>query len=487
LLAACVAQLGPDEIGAGVAFLSGRMRQGRIGLGYRAVMDVVVGAAANPTLSPRDVDQALSAIAEAKGPGSAGTKRRILGGVLERATGEEQSFLRRIIVGELRQGALEALLLEALAEASSTRLGLLRRAHMLCGDISRVAEVALLEGEVGLGQFRLELFRPLEPMLAQTCDHPGEAVERWGEAALEAKIDGARIQVHKRGGDVAVYTRRLKEVTARLPEVVELVRALPTDELILDGEVIALHASGRPLPFQTTMRRFGRKLDVDGMRQQLPLTPFFFDVLAAEGDTLLDQPARERFRAMVAVLPASTIVPRQRVADAAEGDRFMAEVLAAGHEGVMAKALSSTYEAGSRGADWLKIKPAHTLDLVVLAAEWGHGRRHGWLSNLHLGARNPDGSFTMLGKTFKGMTDEVLRWQTEALQRIALGREGHVVHVRPELVVEVAFSDVQASSQYPGGVALRFARLKRYRPDKSAADADTLQTVLAIHRRGIET
>jgi DNA ligase-1 len=482
LLARCIAQLEAAELAVGVALLAGSMRQGRIGLGYRAVMDVKAPSASAPELTVAEVDAGLSAIAEAKGAGSAASKRRLLGQLLGRATEVEQTFVRRIIVGELRQGALEALLLEAVAEASGTALAAVRRAHMLCGELGAVAEAAMLEGEPGLGRFRLQLFRPLEPMLAQTCDHPADAVSRFGEVALEAKIDGARIQVHKRGDEVAIYSRGLKDVTIALPEVVERVRVLAARELILDGEVIALAAGGRPHPFQTTMRRFGRKLDVPAMREQLPLSPYFFDVLAADGE-LLDRPARERFAAMADLLPADTIIPRCVVSDAEQAEQFMADVLDAGHEGVMAKALASSYEAGSRGGDWLKIKPAHTLDLVVLAAEWGSGRRNGWLSNLHLGARNDDGSFTMLGKTFKGMTDETLRFQTEALERIALAREGHVVHVRPELVVEIAFSDVQTSPHYPGGVALRFARLKRYRPDKSAAQADTLHTVLAIHQK----
>jgi DNA ligase-1 len=338
------------------------------------------------------------------------------------------------------------------------------------------------EGDAGLSGFSLTLFRPLQLMLAQTCEGPAEALEALGEAALEWKLDGARVQVHKSGGDVAVYSRRLNEVTGAVPEIVEIVRAMPAREIVLDGEVIALRPDGAPHPFQTTMRRFGRKLDVDALRRELPLVPFFFDCLHAEGDTLLDRPARERFELLDALVPEPSRVRRIVTASPEAADAFLDDALAAGHEGIMAKSLAAAYAAGRRGAEWLKVKPAHTLDLVVLAADWGHGRRQGYLSNLHLGARNDDGSFTMLGKTFKGMTDELLRWQTQKLQEIALGRDAYTVHVRPELVVEIALNDVQTSPHYPGGLALRFARVKRYRPDKRAEDADTLEMVRRLHQ-----
>ncbi len=335
------------------------------------------------------------------------------------------------------------------------------------------------------------VFRPLKPMLAQTCEEPGDAVGQLastatGETALDFKLDGARIQVHKSHEKICVYTRNLRDVTGALPEVVEGVRALPNREIVLDGEVLALQPDGRPHAFQTTMRRFGRKLDVARVRAELPLSPRFFDCLYVDGDALIDRPGAERFAALAAWLPAPLRVRRIITGESDQADAFLHEALALGHEGVMAKSLDAPYAAGSRGAQWLKIKPAHTLDLVVLAADWGHGRRRGWLSNLHLGARNPGGGFTMLGKTFKGMTDEMLRWQTKTFQRLAIAPDDDVanaytVHVRPEVVVEIALSDVQASTKYDGGFALRLARVKRYRPDKRPEDADTIDTVRRIH------
>ncbi len=409
----------------------------------------------------------------------------------------------RLIFGELRQGALEGILVEAVAAAAALPAEVLRRASMLAGERAPVARAALLEGRPGLERFRLQLFRPLQPMLAQPAADVGEALERLGEAALELKLDGARIQVHKAGEAVRVFSRLGNDVTAAVPEVVEAVAALPARQLLLDGEAIALRPGGAPHPFQLTMRRFGRKLDVERLRAALPLTPFFFDVLHLDGDDLIDRPAGERFAALAAAAPGLT-VPRLVTASAEAGEAFFADVLRRGHEGLLAKALDAPYEAGRRGSSWLKIKPAHTLDLVVLAAEWGHGRRSGWLSNLHLGARDPvAGGFVMLGKTFKGLTDEMLAWQTERFRQLALGAgdgrlapwrdrhhpeaaaaEGWVVHLKPEVVVEVAFSDVQESPHYPGGMALRFARVKRYRPDKSPAEADTVDTVRAIFAAG---
>jgi DNA ligase-1 len=441
-------------------------------------------AASESALTLARVDAVLSAIAGVKGKGSVAERERLLGELMSHATEPEQRFLRALLYGELRQGALAGILVDAIARAASTPVQAVRRAAMLSGDLSEVARAAIVEGEAALSGYALELFRPVEPMLAQTCDEPSEAVARFGQAALEHKLDGARIQVHKSGAEVVVFTRTLKEVTARVPEIVELVRELPARELVLDGEVLALDAQGRPRSFQTTMRRFGRKLDVEELRAELPLTPFFFDLLHLDGETIVDRPGRERYAALHAALPAACVVPQLVTDDAGRARAFLDEALGAGHEGIMAKSLDAPYAAGRRGAEWLKIKPAHTLDLVVLAAEWGHGRRRGWLSNLHLGARNADGTFTMLGKTFKGMTDATLRWQTEQLLERSLARDGHVVHVRPELVVEVAFNDLQASPHYPGGLALRFARIKRYRPDKRAEDADTIETVRAIHAGG---
>jgi DNA ligase 1 len=351
-----------------------------------------------------------------------------------------------------------------------------------------VAAAALAGGEAALGALGIELFRPLQPMLAQSAEDVREALERLtgpgaGEVSFEVKLDGARVQVHRRGDEVRVFSRRLNEVTAAVPEVVEAALALPAREIILDGEVIALRPDGAPHPFQVTMRRFGRKLDVAGLRGALPLSPFFFDCLWLDGRELLAAPLAERVAALASLATQEMRVERLVTADAGAAEAFLRRTLAAGHEGVMAKALDAPYEAGSRGQGWLKVKEVKTLDLVVLAAEWGSGRRHGWLSNLHLGARDPAGGFVMLGKTFKGMTDEVLAWQTERLLALATRREGHVVHVRPELVVEIAYNDLQASPHYPGGLALRFARLEGYRPDRTPQDADTIDTVREVYRR----
>ncbi len=326
-------------------------------------------------------------------------------------------------------------------------------------------------------------------MLAQPAADLPDALERLGEAMLEWKLDGARVQVHRSGDEVRVFTRNLHEVTAAVPEIVETVRSLRVSSLVLDGEAIALREDGAPQPFQVSMRRFTRRLDVDRMRRELPLSGFFFDCLHLDGDDLLSAAAADRVAALDKVLPAAMRVPRLRTAEGAAASAFLAEALRLGHEGVMAKDPEAAYEAGRRGSGWLKVKPAQTLDLVVLAAEWGHGRRRAWLSNLHLGARDPEhGGFVMLGKTFKGLDDATLAWQTERLRELAIGDEGFVVHVRPELVAEIAFSDLQESPRYPGGLALRFARLRRYRTDKTAADADTIATVRALfaRQRGVD-
>ncbi|HSB98853.1 MAG TPA: ATP-dependent DNA ligase, partial [Burkholderiaceae bacterium] len=352
---------------------------------------------------------------------------------------------------------------------------------MFAGSLGVVARVALTEGVDAFARFTVALHRPVQPMLAQSADGIADALARLGTAALEWKVDGARVQVHKAGDTITVYTRNLNDVTASVPEIGESLQALRVHELILDGEAFARAAGGAPQPFQVTMRRFGRKLDVARMRGELPLTVYFFDCLNRDGTPLLDRPARERFDALAGALPASLVIPRLITADVAAAEDFYADALARGHEGVMAKSLDAPYEAGSRGASWLKIKRAHTLDLVVLAAEWGHGRRRGWLSNLHLGARDPAGDWVMLGKTFKGMTDALLEWQTRELLARERSRDDYTVYVRPELVVEIAFNDLQESPRYPGGLALRFARVKRYRPDKRAEDADTIETVRALH------
>lgn len=485
LLRACLLQFARNEVETGVGYLVGTLRQGRIGLGPSLVREALGAApASEPALTVGAIDAAFEAVAAVSGKGSNVERKRLLGELFSRATTDEQSFLARLILGELRQGALEGVMVDAIAKAAELPVRDVRRAVMLAGNPAVVAEAALTEGRAGLDAFRLALLKPVQPMLAQTAEGTAAALEAFGTAAFEYKLDGARIQVHKAGREIAIFTRRLNEVAARLPEIVEVIRALPAQQVILDGEAIALRADGMPHPFQITMRRFGRKLDVDGLRDTLPLSAFFFDCLHVDGEDLIDRPAVERFEALSKVVPEACLVPRVVTADGDPAARFLDEALAAGHEGLMAKALDGLYEAGSRGAGWLKIKPAHTLDLVVIAAEWGSGRRRGWLSNLHLAARDPsDGTFVMLGKTFKGMTDKMLAWQTERLLALETGREGHIVYVRPELVVEIAFNELQTSPHYPGGMALRFARVKHYREDKGPADADTIDTVRQIFEK----
>ena len=487
LLASLLGQAPTEEIEIAVAFLSGSIRQQRLGVGYAALQAAMPESAADAaSLELAEVDATFALIAGVgTGKGSTGERQRLLRELLARATHDEQSFLFRLVTGELRQGAVEGLMLEAVAKAAGVPAERVRRARMMAGDLATVARAALSGDAAQLAAFATQLFRPVHPMLAGSAEDPAVAIKELGEAALEYKLDGARIQIHKSGDQVAVYSRRLNEVTAAVPEVVELVRALPARELILDGEVIALRENGTPHPFQTTMSRFGKRLDVERARSEVPLTPFFFDLLHLDGGSLLDEPARQRLVALHELAPAPTVVPRLVTSSSVEADRFLRTALARGHEGIMAKALDAPYQAGHRGRRWLKIKPANTLDLVVLAAEWGHGRRQGWLSNLHLGARDPAGGFVMLGKTFKGMTDEMLAWQTKKLLELEVARDGITVYVRPELVVEVAFNEVQTSTQYPGGVALRFARIKRYRADKTAADTDTIGMVQEIQLRSL--
>jgi DNA ligase-1 len=479
-LAECIRGLGLEAVGVGVAYLAGQLPQGRIGLGPAAVFASRGGpAAAEATLSVLDVDRTLESIKAVRGAGSVAERQRQWEALLERATAVEQQMLRSLVVGELRQGALESLVQDALARAAGVSADSVRRATMLSGSLSEVARAAFAGGEPALARYGIQLFRPLQPMLAQTAETPDDALERLGEASLEYKLDGVRVQVHKQGDDVRVFTRHLKDITRTLPDVVERVRGLPAESLILDGEALALKGDGSPEPFQTTRRRCGRKLELERMRESLPLTPFFFDVLHVSGTDLIARPQRERVAALEQAVPAPWRVPRLVTADPAQAAAFFEGALDAGHEGVMAKGLDSEYAAGRRGQSWLKLKIHHTLDLVVLAVEWGSGRRQGWLSNLHLGARGPDG-FVMVGKTFKGLTDELLRWQTAALLARESSREDYVVRVRPELVVEIAFNDVQVSPQYPGGVALRFARVRRYRPDKTPEEADTIDTIRAL-------
>jgi DNA ligase-1 len=485
LLGAVLARAPLDEVPLVVSCLSGRLPRGRVGIGYATIQDMRrIEGAKEPSLELGDVDASLQEIESVGGAGSSGRRLEMLRGLYRRATPGEQDFLSRLLLGDLRQGSLEGIMLEAIAKASSIPPEIVRRSYMVSGDLGLVARTALSEGVAGLERFHLQLFRPIHPMLAQTADRLSEALSILGTAALEYKLDGARIQLHKDGREVRIYSRQSNDVTGACPEIVERIREVPTASFVLDGEAIAFDPEGRPHPFQTTMRRFGRKLDVGALRTALPLTSVYFDCLFLEGRDLTGLPASERFELLRATLGDGAVVPRLVTSDLEAGKAFVEKALDAGHEGVMAKSLEAPYEAGSRGKAWLKLKAAETLDLVVLAAEWGSGRRRGWLSNLHLGARDPStGEFVMLGKTFKGMTDEILAWQTKKLQDIAIEKGEWVVRVRPELVVEIAFNDLQRSPHYPGGLALRFARLKGYRPDKRPDEADTIDRVREIYRK----
>lgn len=482
-LARLLGRLERPEIPIAVAYLSGELPHDPIGVGPATLRDAwPEGGAGEPALELVETDRSLRAIGEVSGAGSAAEKTRRLRELLAAATPEERDFLARLLTGELRQGAQEGVMLEAVAKAASAPPAAVRRAVMLSGDPGGVARAVLERGPGTLEEFSIRLFRPVKPMLARTAAGVEEALARHGRAALETKLDGARIQVHKAGDEVRIYTRRLNDETDALPELVEAARALPASELVLDGEALALRADGRPRRFQDTMRRFGRVKDVDALRAKLPLSAFFFDCLLLDGEPLLDLAGSERWAALDRAVPERLRVERIAADGPEEARAFLRRMLEAGHEGVMVKDPAAPYVAGRRGATWLKVKPAWTMDLVVLAAEWGHGRRKGWLSNLHLGARDPEGGgFAMVGKTFKGMTDDVLEWQTERLQELARERTGRLVRVRPELVVEVAFDGVQGSPRYPAGLALRFARVKGYRPDKAPAEADTVEKLRAIY------
>lgn len=462
-----------DEIASGTAMLAGEPRQGRIGVGWRTLGDLEVAAADAPSLTVTEVDAAIDGIAAESGPGSQGRRHDQLVDLFGRATATEQAFLRGLLLGELRQGALEGVVLAAVAEAAEVPLDLVRRAAMLTGDATAAALLAMTEGRSGLQGVRLRVGRPVQPMLAQSAPDVAAALQSTGLAAVETKLDGMRIQVHRTGDDVRVVTRSLRDVTADLPAVVRAARSLPVDRVILDGEALAFDDRGRPEAFQDTMQSVGQ----DAMR------PWFFDLLHVDGEDLLDQPLERRLAALDDLVPADLRVDRTVTDDVAAAHEHLVASLEAGHEGVVVKGMDSAYAAGRRGASWIKVKVAHTLDLLVLAAEWGSGRRRGWLSNLHLGALDSErGEPVMLGKTFKGLTDQMLARQTEQLLELETGRDGHVVQVRPELVVEIAFDGVQRSTRYPGGMALRFARVKRYRPDKGPDQADTVATVRAIHR-----
>jgi ATP-dependent DNA ligase I len=475
-LAVVLRGVSPAETPPAVAWLSGELTQRQIGVGWASLRDLPAPAA-EPTLGIAEVEAAFTHIGRLAGPGSQAARREAVRDLLSRATEAEQRFLAALLIGDLGQGALAGVMVDAVATAAEVPKADVRRALMLRGDLGAVAAVALGEGSAGLGRITLELLRPVQPMLAAPGDDLDSALERISPAAVEYKLDGVRVQVHRSGDDVRVFTRTLDDVTARVPEIVRAALAVPAQAFVLDGEAIALRPDGQPEPFQVTASRFGTRAPAAAT----PLTALFFDVLHADGEDLIDQPGADRFAALAELVPEPDRVPRAAAADADAARAVLDDALAHGHEGVMVKSLEAPYAAGRRGAGWLKVKPRHTLDLVILAAEWGHGRRRGWLSNLHLGAREPDGpGHVMLGKTFKGLTDRMLEWQTRHLLELEVAREGHVVHVRPELVVEIAFDGVQASTRYPGGVALRFARVLRHRPDKPAAEADTLDAVLAV-------
>ena len=463
-----------EEVALVVSLIAGDPRQGRIGVGWSTVAAVNAPPAAQATLGVADIDTLLDEVSLTTGEGSAAARQELLGAVFAAATDDEADFLRRLLLGELRQGANEGLVVEGVAKATGVKAATVRRALMLSGDLGLVAETAVAGGSDALQAIRLELGRPLRPMLASTSPTVADAVDDLGRASVEWKLDGARIQVHRRGDAVAIWTRNLNEITGRLPGVVAAVRALPADALVLDGEVLGFAEDEAPLAFQDTMSDLGADdADTSGLR------PFFFDILHRDGADLVDEALHVR-RTHLDDVCGPLAIPGAITDDPDAGEAILVEALDAGHEGVLVKSAESTYEAGRRGKTWRKVKPVHTLDLVVLAAEWGHGRRTGWLSNLHLGARDPDGGWVMVGKTFKGLTDDLLRWQTDAFLARETSRSGITVHVRPELVVEIALDGVQASTKYPGGVALRFARVKGYRGDKDPAEADTIDAVRAM-------
>jgi DNA ligase-1 len=527
-IAALLRRAAPDEVPVVVAFLSGELRQRQIGVGYAALTGLPGPGGTRPgsaatappgppgrggestppegaALTVLETDSVFAAVGAVTGAGAQAARRELLGALLRRATAGEQAFLFRLLAGDLRQGAQEGVMVEAVALAAGVPAAQVRRAHLLGGSLPAVARAALAaawphrDGNAGagsgaalaaLGSFGLQVGRPLRPMLASSAATVEAALERVSPAALEWKIDGIRIQVHRDRRDIAVFTRTLDDITGRVPEITEAVLALSVTSAVLDGEAVALRPDGRPRPFQVTASRAASQADAARQRAATPLTPFFFDLLHLDGADLIDEPASARHARLAQALPAALRIPRLVTGDLAAARAFFADAVGRGHEGVVVKSLSASYAAGRRGGEWIKVKPRHTLDLVVLAAEWGHGRRRGWLSNLHLGARDPaTGSLVMLGKTFKGLTDQMLAWQTERLLALAApgtrppadpGAAHGVLRVRPELVVEVAFDGVQASSRYPGGVTLRFARVVRYRTDKAATDADTIDMVRAL-------
>ncbi|WP_328635196.1 ATP-dependent DNA ligase [Streptomyces sp. NBC_00356] len=489
LLAELFRDADPDDVPIVIPYLAGRLPQGRLGVGWR-VLSERVDPAPEPRLSVQDVDALMTELGDVSGAGSQAERKRLVGELMGAATEGEQRFLFGLVTGEVRQGALDAVATEGLAQATGAAPADVRRAVMLAGGLQDVAQALLARGTEALDEFRLTVGRPVLPMLAHSAGGVGEALDKLGTCAVEEKLDGIRVQVHRDGDAVHIYTRTLDDITDRLPEVTDAVREFPGERFILDGEVIALGADGRPRAFQDVAGRVGSRVDVARAAKALPVSPVFFDVLYVDGRDLLDLPFAGRHEQLARLVPEPMRV-RRVVVDEGEGadsagqrgaaEAFFADTLARGHEGVVLKGLEAPYSAGRRGASWVKVKPVHTLDLVVLAAEWGHGRRTGKLSNLHLGARRPDGTYAMLGKTFKGLTDALLTWQTERLLASAVSDDGHVVTVRPELVVEIAYDGLQRSTRYPAGVTLRFARVVRYREDKSAGEADTVEAVLAAH------
>jgi DNA ligase-1 len=481
-LASLLSRLAPDEIAPAVGFLVGKPRQGRVGVGWRGLSSMLGPPAETPSVTVAELDELLERLAATSGSGSATARAAELRELTARATEREQGFITRVILGELRTGALEGVLTDAIARAADRPGDVVRRAAMLSGDLGETARLALTGSADELAEVGLVVGRPVLPMLAATAATPAAAIEGTGEASVEYKLDGARIQVHRAGDDVHVFTRNLADITPRLPEVVEVVRRMPVRDVILDGETLSLDENEAPRPFQETMSRFG----ADRAREVL-LHPWFFDVLHVDGRDLLDEPLSVRIRELERIA-GSHRIPGEITADPDVAERVSREALAAGHEGIVVKAIGSPYAAGRRGSSWVKVKPVHTYDLVVLACEWGSGRRTGWLSNLHLGAIDPigefgePGDFVMVGKTFKGLTDELLRWQTEWFPKIEVRRTPNTVWVEPVTVVEIAIDGVQRSPRYPGGIALRFARVKRYRDDKRPEDADTIQTLRGLLR-----
>ncbi|MFC9503691.1 ATP-dependent DNA ligase [Streptomyces sp. NPDC057002] len=472
-----------DDVPIVIPYLAGRLPQGRIGVGWK-VLSRPVAPAAEPGLTVREVDARLAELSKVSGPGSQAERARLVGELMGAATEDEQRFLLGLLTGEVRQGALDAVAVEGLAQATGAPPADVRRAVMLAGSLQAVAEALLADGPTALDRFRLTVGRPVWPMLAHSASSVAEAVDKLGACAVEEKLDGIRVQVHRDGGTVRLYTRTLDDITDRLPEVTAAALELRGERFILDGEVISFDEGGRPRSFQETAGRVGSRTDVATAARAVPVSPVFFDALSVDGRDLLDLPFAERHAELARLVPEPMRVRRTTMSgpdDVGTAEEFLAETLKRGHEGVVVKALDASYSAGRRGASWLKVKPVHTLDLVVLAAEWGHGRRTGKLSNLHLGARTADGGLAMLGKTFKGMTDALLTWQTERLRQLAVEDDGHVVTVRPELVVEIAYDGLQRSTRYPAGVTLRFARVIRYREDKRPEDADTVETLLAAH------